>query len=171
MKDADAVDEILAQWRAVRPDLDLRAMGIIGRLGRVALLVQRAVEAELQRHGLSVGEFDVLAALRRAGKPHRLTPTQLYRTLMLTSGAMTNRIDRLEERGLVERHEDPSDRRGTLVGLTAQGLRVVDAAVTGHVDNEARILAGLSKGELAALEGLLRRVEAGLAKSRDGKAP
>lgn len=158
----DVVDQITAQWRALRPDLDLRPMALIGRLGRVTGLLQREVAAALDRHDLAIADFDVLAALRRAGDPPRLTPTQLYRALMLTSGTITNRIDRLEARGLVERLADPADRRGTLVALTAAGAARVDAAVVDHLANEARLVATLTRSEQATLDGLLRKLLGGL---------
>lgn len=158
----DAVDAILEQWQRQRPDLELMPMGIFGRLARLFAVGSRAVNATLAEHDLNVGEFDVLAALRRAGAPYRLTPTELSRTLMLSSGAMTNRIDRLEQGGLVERHEDPQDRRGTLVALTPVGRERVDTAVTAHVANEAKLLSALSASEQARLDGLLRKLLAEL---------
>lgn len=167
----DAVDDILAAWRVVRPDLDLKAMGIIGRFGRSAAHIQRAVESELQKFGLAIADFDVLASLRRAGPPHRLTPTQLYRNLMITSGTMTNRLDKLEERGLVTRHDDPNDRRGILVSLTPEGLRMADSAVTAHVANEAGILSGLTASEQATLDGLLRKLLASFASASPAGSP
>ena len=158
----DAVDEILEQWRRERPDLELEAMGIFGRLGRLAAVGSRVVSTTLAQHGLNVGEFDVLAALRRAGAPHRLTPTQLARALMLSSGAMTNRLDRLEAAGLVERKDDPGDRRGILVGLTRTGYTRVEAAVTAHVANEAEFLSALTRAEQRELSALLRKLLAGV---------
>jgi DNA-binding MarR family transcriptional regulator len=158
----DAVDRILAQWQKVRPDLDVRPMGVVGRLGRVARLLERRVEEGLGAFDLTVADFDVLATLRRAGPPHRLTPTQLYRALMITSGTMTSRIDKLERRGLVARQEDPSDRRGTLVALTPEGRRLVDRAVEAHLVNEAKLLSALSRTEQTALDGLLRKLLGGL---------
>jgi DNA-binding MarR family transcriptional regulator len=159
----DPVDDILGAWRAERPDLDLKAMGIIGRFGRAAGHIQKAVESELQKFELAIADFDVLASLRRAGPPYRLTPTQLYRNLMITSGTMTNRLDKLEERGLVTRHDDPNDRRGIQVSLTPKGLKLVDSAVTAHVANETGILSGLTASEQATLDGLLRKLLARLA--------
>jgi DNA-binding MarR family transcriptional regulator len=159
----DPVDDILTAWRAVRPDLDLKAMGIIGRFGRSAGYIQKAVESELQKFGLAIADFDVLASLRRAGPPYRLTPTQLYRNLMITSGTMTNRLDKLEERGLVTRHDDPNDRRGIQVSLTPKGLTLADSAVTAHVTNEAGILSGLTASEQSTLDGLLRKLLGSLA--------
>lgn len=158
----DAVDEIVAQWRELRPELDLRAMALIGRLGRVAGLIQREIGEVLGEHDLAIADFDVLAALRRAGPPHRLKPTQLYRTLMLTSGTITNRLDKLEARALIERLEDPDDRRGTLVALTATGKTAVDAAVSAHVANEARLLEALTRAERGELDQLLRKLLASL---------
>lgn len=158
----DAVDRIVAQWRKVRPELRLEPMAIVGRLGRVGQLGRHRIEAGLGRYDLTIAEFDVLAALRRAGPPFRLTPTQLYSGLMLSSGAMTNRIDRLEQRGLVERLPDPSDRRGVLVGLTAAGVERIDRAVEGHLDHERAVLAPLTRDEQRQLDGLLRKLLAGL---------
>jgi DNA-binding MarR family transcriptional regulator len=154
----DAVDRILEQWQRERPELDLLAMGAFGRLGRLHAIGSKLIASTLAEHGLNLGEFDVLAALRRSGKPHRLTPTELSRNLMLSSGAMTNRIDRLEAAGLVERLQDPGDRRGTLVSLTRAGLSRVDAAVARHVGNEAQLLSALSKAEQAQLNALLRKL-------------
>ena len=162
MEHDDAIDEIVAQWRKLRSDLDLRAMALIGRLGRVAGIVQREVGAVLATYDLSIPDFDVLATLRRAGPPHRLKPTQFYKTLMLTSGTITNRLDRLEERELIERLDDPDDRRGTLVALTAKGKALVDQAVAEHVANETRLLESLTKSDRAELDRLLRKLLAGL---------
>jgi DNA-binding MarR family transcriptional regulator len=116
---------------------------------------------------LNSGEFDVLASLRRSGTPYQLTPTELFRTLMLSSGAMTNRLDRLEHAGLIVRLPDPSDRRGTLVGLTARGREIADVAVTAHVANEHRLLDTLSAEEQAQLAQLLRKLLVGLESSEN----
>lgn len=154
----DDIDTFIAQWRAERPDLDdgLEAMAVFGRLGRLAALVGPAIEEVLLRHGLTTGEFDVLAALRRSGEPFTLTPTVLARMLMLSPGAMTNRLDRLERAGLVVRSVDPGNRRSTLVALSAEGRATVDAAVTEHVANEVRLLAGLDQEQRRQLDDLLR---------------
>lgn len=155
----DRAARIADQWRRERPDLDPSPMVPIGRLMQAARLIQRDhLQPVFARFGLGPGEFDVLASLRRSGDPYRLTPTALYSQLMITSGAMTNRIDRLEKAGLVERLPDPGDRRGTLVALTAEGKDRVDAAVSVHVANEARILSALTpeeQGQLSALLGKL----------------
>ena len=158
----DAVDRIIAAWRAARPDLDLRAMATIGRLGRTTAFVRKQVEAELMQFELAVADFDVLAALRRAGPPYRVTPTGLYRSLMLTSGTMTSRLDSLEQRGFVKRMDDPEDRRGILVTLTPAGLERLEAAVTAHAANETRILAALTRAEQATLDAILRKLLASL---------
>lgn len=160
----DPVDQMLEAWRAARPDLDeeLAAMGTFGRLGRIQVRAARAIEAVFDAHGLSTGEFDVLAALRRAGAPHALTPSELARSLMLSPGGMTNRIDRLEEAGWVQRQPDPDDRRSLSVVLTPEGLALVDAAVTDHVANEAELLAALSGAQRQALDDALRTLLASL---------
>ena len=147
----DAVDAILAQWRRERPDLDCRAMGTIGRVRRCAALLQQRLDATFAEHGLNSWEFDVLATLRRSGAPFCLAPTALFSTLMITSGTMTQRLKGLEARDLVERLPHPVDARSVLVQLTAQGLALIDAAVTAHVENERAILAALSSAELATL--------------------
>lgn len=159
---SDPVDAIITRWAELRPDLDVRAMALVGRLGRTALLIEREVGKVLAEYELAIADFDVLASLRRAGPPHRLKPTQFYKTLMLTSGTITNRLDRLEERGLIERLDDPDDRRGTLVALTAKGKASVDRAVTAHVENETRIVSVLSKTERSELDRLLRKLLTGL---------
>jgi DNA-binding MarR family transcriptional regulator len=154
----DAVDRFVAQWAAARPDLELEPMALVGRLGRLTALGTAVVEAGLARHGLKLGEFDVLASLRRAGEPYELTPGALVRQLMLSSGAMTNRIDRLEAAGWVRRAPDPTDRRGVVVALTAAGLALVDRAVTDHVETEAGLLAPLTAAERGTLDRLLRKL-------------
>jgi DNA-binding MarR family transcriptional regulator len=155
---ADHVDELIDQWRSQRPDLDLDPMATFGRLGRVMTHAGRSIEGVFARHGLNVGEFDVLAALRRAGDPFVMTPTDLSRLLMLSPGGMTNRLDRLEAAGHVSRRPDPDDRRSSLVVLTPAGRVVVDEAVADHVDNERQLLAVLSPTERTALDRALRRL-------------
>lgn len=160
----DEIDTFITQWRTERPDLGegLEAMAVFGRLGRLAVLAGAAIEQVLQRHGLTTGEFDVLAALRRSGEPFTLTPTVLARALMLSPAAMTNRLDRLERAGHVVRSMDPGNRRSMLVALSPTGRAVVDAAVGEHVANEVRLLAGLDDDERRALDALLRHLLATL---------
>jgi DNA-binding MarR family transcriptional regulator len=160
--EADHVDVLIEQWRAVRPDLELAPMATFGRLGRLHTHATRAIEAVFDRHGLTIGEFDVLAALRRAGEPHVMTPTSLSRLLMLSPAGMTNRVDRLEAAGLVERRPDPDDRRSSLVVLTSAGKERTDAAVTDHVANEADLLSGLTVTERRTLDQLLHKLLAKL---------
>jgi DNA-binding MarR family transcriptional regulator len=158
----DHLDAILAQWRRERPDLDLRPLGVLGRLFRAADLADAELSRGLSEYGLQPGWFDLLAALRRAGRPYELNPTELMRTTMLSSGGMTKRLDRMAEAGLVRRRPDPKDRRGTLVGLTAQGRSVVDDAIGAHLANESRLLRSLSPTERRTLDRLLRALLAGL---------
>jgi DNA-binding MarR family transcriptional regulator len=154
----DYVDQILEQWARERPDLDASPMGTIARIWRLARLSEAATEEIFAEHGLSRGGFDVLAALRRAGTPYELSPTELYSSLLISSGAMTNRIDRLEEMGLVERIPDAEDRRGIKVVLTARGRAVIDDAVRDHLENERRMLDVLSPSERRVLPALLREL-------------
>ncbi len=155
---SDLVDEILAQWQEERPDLDASPMGIIGRSARLHKYLQKSISEVFAEYGLNPGEFDVLATLRRNGVPYQLTPTELYNSMMVSSGTMTNRIDKLERMGLVERLADKRDRRGTLISLTNKGFELIEAAVTAHVENGHRILSGLEKSELKDLAGLMRQL-------------
>ena len=154
----DGVALILEQWARERPDLDASPMGVIGRIFRLSHIFQGEVQEVFSSFGLHKGEFDVLATLRRSGEPYRLNPTDLSNALMVSSGGMTNRLDRLEKAGLVARRPDPNDRRGNQVGLTKEGLRLVDEAVTEHVGNEHRLLSTLSEDERGALSDLLRKL-------------
>jgi DNA-binding MarR family transcriptional regulator len=158
----DHIDRILAQWRRERPELDTTALGLIGRLMRTAILAEEVLVDPLRERGLEAGWFDVLAALRRAGPPYQLNPTRLMETVMLSSGGMTKRLDRLEQAGLVKRAPDPQDRRGTLVGLTARGMRAADRTVAEHIANEERLLEPLDEDEVQALDELLRKLLVGL---------
>lgn len=153
----DHVDHILEQWRRERPDLDVGPMGLLGRLHRLGTHLGREVEAVLLKHGLSSSAFDVLATLRRAGSPYRLSPGDLLAMTMVSSGTMTNRIDQLEKAGLVERIHNPQDRRSVLISLTDRGFAVVEEAVGAHVENQHRLVAHLSEEERTALDGLLKR--------------
>jgi len=157
MTHEDHVSSILAQWAAERPDLDVSPMGVFGRISRLSLILEKKLEAVFTQIGLNSWSFDMLATLRRAGAPYRLSPTDLFRSMMVTSGTMTNRIDRLVEKGLVRRIPDPEDRRGILVELTEQGRELIDSALPLHVANEARLLQSLSTAEQHILAELLRK--------------
>jgi DNA-binding MarR family transcriptional regulator len=153
----DAVDLILEQWTRERPDLDCSPMGIIGRITQLQREVHLAQRATFARHGLDAPSFDVLAALRRAGTPYQLTPTALMRTALVTSGAITQRLDRLEERGLITRTRSDADGRAVVVTLTRAGRDALDAALPDHLETERGLLEGLTAAELEQLAGLLRR--------------
>lgn len=154
----DEVDRVVAAWRRERPDLDLGPLAVLSRVSRLARWLDRAREGAFAEHDLSAWEFDVLAALRRAGQPYRLTPGQLLTQNQVTSGTMTNRIDRLEARGLVRREPVPRDRRGIWVALTPEGRRRVDAAFAGLLDAERVLLGELEDADRTALARSLRRL-------------
>lgn len=148
-----------AQWARERPGLDTGAMVLLGRLSEADLVITRdRLGPVFASFGLQPGEFDVLATLRRSGAPHALTPTDLYEAAMISSGSMTNRIDRLQKAGLVERRRNPADGRGTLVALTAAGLVVIDRAVDAHVANQREIVNGLTAREQNQLSALLGKL-------------
>ena len=153
---SDEVDDIVARWRAERPDLDVAPLQVLSRVSRLARHLDRARRAAFAAHGLETWEFDVLSALRRQGRPYQLSPGSLLRATLVTSGTMTNRIDRLEASGLVRRRQDPQDKRGVLVELTSDGIRRVDAAVADLLDRERGLLAGLAADQREELAGLLR---------------
>ncbi|EOD67263.1 MarR family winged helix-turn-helix transcriptional regulator [Amycolatopsis vancoresmycina] len=153
---ADHVDRVLEQWHAERPDLDVSPMAVIGRLSRLSALVDAELRRTFARHDLDRASFDVLATLRRSGPPYRLTPTELMRSAMVTSGAITQRLDRLEARGLVERSPNEADGRGVRVALTEAGGELVDRTLPDHVATEHRILAALSADERDELAATLR---------------
>lgn len=147
------------QWAKEMPMLETGPMVLLGRLTEVALVIARdRLNPVFASFGLQPGEFDVLATLRRGGAPYALTPTDLYEAAMISSGSMTNRLDRLEKAGFVERRPNPADKRGTLVALTSQGLDVIEKAVVAHVANQHAILEGLGKEEQAALSALLEKL-------------
>ncbi|MFJ6621994.1 MarR family winged helix-turn-helix transcriptional regulator [Kitasatospora sp. NPDC091335] len=151
----DHVAQIQAGWRRERPDLDVSPLAVIGRLHRLAARLTAELTLVYQRYGLSEGEFDVLAALRRAGAPYERAPGELAAHTMVTTGAMTKRIDRLERAGLVTRRPAVDDRRGRVVALTDAGRRLFDEAFTAHIRNEHRLLAHLAPEEAGALRTLL----------------
>ena len=152
----DEVDDLVAAWRAQRPDLDVEPMQVLSRISRLARHLDIARRGAFAEHGLESWEFDVLSALRRQGPPFQLTPGALLRATLVTSGTMTNRIDRLVRKGLVRREPDPRDKRGVLVTLTGQGETRVDAALAGLLRRERVLLAGLGDGERRHLAGLMR---------------
>jgi DNA-binding MarR family transcriptional regulator len=154
----DEVDVLLAAWQRERPDLDVAPLAVLSRVDRLARHLDRARRAAFAEYGLEVFEFDVLAALRRAGPPYELSPGQLLHQTLVGSGTMTNRLDRLEARGLVRRRADPEDRRGVRVRLTERGQGLVDAAVTGLLSRESTLLAALPARDRDRLAGLLRTV-------------
>jgi DNA-binding MarR family transcriptional regulator len=154
----DAVEALLAQWRRERPDLDTSPMGVVGRISRLARLVETAQRRTFAEHGLDPASFDVLATLRRSGPPYRLTPGELTRSAMVTSGAITQRLDGLEARGLVRRTPSTEDGRSRVVELTPGGRAAVDAVLPHHLATERQLLAGLAGDDLRALATLLGRL-------------
>ncbi|WP_376744546.1 MarR family winged helix-turn-helix transcriptional regulator [Sodalis praecaptivus] len=154
MMNQDHVDRVLEQWRSQRPDLDCLPMGLVGRLARMNNLIGAQVNALHARAGLEPVKFDILATLRRSGE--EVTPTRLYQTLMLSSGAMSVRLDKLLARGLIYRQPHEHDRRSCKVGLTDAGLALIDSAMTAHVENEQRLLAPLDMAQRQQLTALLR---------------
>jgi DNA-binding MarR family transcriptional regulator len=152
----DEVDDLVTAWQAERPDLDVQPLQVLSRVSRLARHLDRARRAAFADHGLEPWEFDVLAALRRQGTPYELSPGALLRTTLVTSGTMTNRVDRLEEAGLVRRRPDPQDKRGVLVTLTAAGAAQVDAALADLLEAEQALLAGLPESSRHTLADLLR---------------
>ena len=157
----DTIDRIVGQWGSERPELDVSAVEIIGRLSRLARIVQERLDEVFAEYGLQDWEFDVLATLRRNGAPYELTPGELDRELLSSSGTTTHRLKRLEERGLVTRRRDDEDGRVYWVKLTDAGLALQAAAHDAHADNELRIVAGLSRSDREALQrGLVAFAEA-----------
>lgn len=152
----DAVDLVLDQWARARPDLDASPMGVLGRLSRVTRIAERELKALFSEFGLERGEFDVLATLRRAGADGGMTAGDLARSSMVTSGAVTNRLDRLVAKGHVTRDVDPANRRSVIVALTPAGRDLIDRAVTAHLENERRILAALDRDQRDGLAATLR---------------
>jgi DNA-binding MarR family transcriptional regulator len=152
----DEVDELVAGWRAERPDLDVEPLQVLSRISRLARHLDRARRAAFAAHGLESWEFDVLSALRRQGPPYQLSPGALLRATLVTSGTMTNRIDRLADAGLVSRQPDPQDKRGVLAVLTQCGLATVDAALADLLRSERDLLTALDAGQQGHLAALLR---------------
>ncbi|MFB8249257.1 MarR family winged helix-turn-helix transcriptional regulator [Streptomyces sp. NPDC055952] len=157
----DPVDAIVDQWARVRPDLDTAAMEVFGRINRLSAAMAERVAKAYAPFGISRGEFDVLATLRRSGEPYTLSPRQLSATLMLTTGGMTGRLDKLERAGLLRRSPDPHDRRGLHVTLTGKGLDLVDEAVGAGLAVQTEALSALDAERAGLLAGLLRELLAG----------
>ena len=154
----DAVDAIIDQWAAVRPDLSTKAMEVFGRIYRLSRAMGDRMEKAYAPYGISRGEFDVLATLRRSGEPYTLSPRQLSATLMLTTGGMTGRLDKLERAGLLRRSPDPHDRRGLQVTLTEKGLDVIDQAVGAGLAVQTAALTSLDAEQADQLADLLREL-------------
>jgi DNA-binding MarR family transcriptional regulator len=167
----DFVDWVIQRWSVERPELDVSSIAVVGRLLRIASLLEQRFERLCREHGFSFWAFTVLTALRRAGKPYRLTPGQLRSAGMVSAAAVTKRITRLEELGLVERLPDPADRRGTLVGLTQRGLDLIDRLSERYLEEERAAIAALDAEEQAAVAQLLKTVLLGLEGPQSGPTP
>jgi DNA-binding MarR family transcriptional regulator len=168
----DEVDDLVAAWNAERPDLDVEPLQVLSRVSRLARHLDLARRASFARHGLETWEFDVLSALRRQGPPYQMTPGALLRATLVTSGTMTNRIDRLAEAGLVSRRPDPRDKRGVLVTLTDLGRAKADDALADLLGRERELLASLEAGDRRTLARLLRTLLAPFdARPSDGALP
>lgn len=154
----DETDELLDAWQRERPDLDVAPLAVLSRVTRLARHLDRERRAAFAEHGLETYEFDVLTALRRAGPPYELTPGQLVRETLVGSGTMTNRLDRLETRGLIDRRPDPEDGRARRIRLSDQGRDRADAAIAALLERERRLLGGLSEHSRDTLAALLRGV-------------
>ena len=150
------IEKIRAQWAHQRPDLDTKPMALIGRIIRLSAQLTEEMSRTFARHGLNGASFDMLATLLRSGPPHALSPNQLLETMMVTSGTMTNRIDQLVKDDLVSRIKNANDKRSVLVQLTSKGHRIIDAAVTDHVDTQKKLTASLPEEEQIALNVLLQ---------------
>lgn len=153
---ADAIDAVIEQWRRERPDADIWPMGILGRIVRLSRVLEREYRKFFAEHGLESWEFDVLTTLRRSGEPNGLTANALLRAALVTSGAITHRIDRMEEKGLVERVPDPSDRRSVRIRLTPHGREIVDGLLSLHLAYAARMLQPLDPEAREQLASALR---------------
>lgn len=158
----DHVDRLRRQWKTELPDLDTEPMAILGRARRLAILVSPSIEATFARHGIDRGEFDVISTLRRSGSPYKLTPTDIYGLLMISSGGLTHRLIRLEKAGLIRREPSPNDGRSMLVALTERGIDLAEEAFREDMASEQKFLQSLSAEEREALGGLLRKLITGI---------
>ena len=159
MVKTDPIDALVQGWTSVRPDLDFRPMAVFARCNRLVTLGLRSLESALSQHDLTVGDFDVLSALRRSGAPFTLRPSELAERLMVTRAGVTSRVDRLAERGLVERRRDLEDRRSEPIVLTDAGRRTIEGALSDFLEAEADLFAALTENQQRQLESLLRRLE------------
>jgi DNA-binding MarR family transcriptional regulator len=155
---SDTIEILLAEWRRERPDLDAWPIAVFARLWRLSQILVREADSWLAPLGLTFESFSVLVTLRRSGPPYELNPTALYRESLLSSGAITNRIDRVEAAGLVRRLPDPNDRRGTIVRLTPKGVALADRAIARHFANMGQLLASLDLGEREQVTTLLAKL-------------
>jgi DNA-binding MarR family transcriptional regulator len=171
MEIRDRIAVILREWEEQLPGLDTSPVAVIGRINRLAQLLQERIEPVFVRQGLNGGEYDVLAALRRSGPPFRLSPSGLSQSLIVTSGGMTKRLKSLEKAGLVRRLPSRLDRRSTLVQLTPRGRRLIDSVVVAHVANERRLIAALDENSRQQLASLLRRFLVSLGDDAGSRAP
>jgi DNA-binding MarR family transcriptional regulator len=165
---SDHVDHVRAEWRLARPDIDTSPIAVVARVGRLAAYFDQAINTIMGRYGLTRSTWDILASLRRQPPPHQLSPTELYRALMRSSGWMTNRLHELERAGLIKRVSDPDDRRGVLVRLTRRGVALVEEVAPLHMRNERSLLDPLSRSERKQLEDLLRSLLIPLEKAQPG---
>ncbi|MCI0701256.1 MAG: MarR family transcriptional regulator [Planctomycetia bacterium] len=153
----DVVDRLIARWKTARPDLDPSPLELVGRVIVLAQHLERSVESALEKHALTLGQFDILATLRRHGRKGGLTPTQLLESVMLSSGGMTARLDALAELGLIARKPSPDDRRMVVIELTSKGRRIIDGATKTRFKEAKESLPPLSADEMTTLTALLRK--------------
>ncbi|WP_417594575.1 MarR family winged helix-turn-helix transcriptional regulator [Oceanospirillum sp.] len=163
--ETDAVDAIMAQWQREKPEFDLTAMEVLGRLKRASAMLSPKIEKVFLEYGLNQSEFDVLATLRRSGAPYCLAPTELFSTLMVTSGTMTNRMAQLEKKGLIERMPNPDDARSKLVKLSPKGFELIEQVLPHHVQNGLNLIAGLDAEALSVLNQSLKDLLTALGRS------
>ncbi|MBL4905970.1 MAG: MarR family transcriptional regulator [Sneathiella sp.] len=156
-----AIENILAQWRRERPDIDPAPMAVCGDIWRVGEKLRQGVLANLSEYGLDFAQFDVILTLRRQGRGETLSPSALAKDMMLSTSAMTNRLDRLEKRGLIKRTMDPNDRRGLRIILSDEGFALADEMVVSHVETEEQMLSGLSDEERQQIRQLLGKIKEG----------